>query len=254
MIPKIIHYVWLGGKPLTEMGEKCLASWKKFCPEYEIMRWDENNFDINSNQYVLDAYNAKKFAFASDYIRLYAMVKHGGVYMDTDVEVLKSLDQFLEHQAFSGFERPQQIPTGIMACEEDFPLFKELLKEYETRKFINEDGSFNTTTNVRYITDKCLEKGLVLNNIKQDVDGFILYPTDYFCPKDYETKQLNLTENTATIHHFDGSWLSKAAKKEMYLKAKYQKKYGKNWKIPFAIAHPILSIKISKRSKGENTK
>ena len=147
MIPKIIHYCWFGGNPLPKSAEKCIKSWKKYCPDYEIIEWNESNFDINSNQYVREAYENKKYAFVTDYVRLYAMYNYGGIYMDTDVEVLKPLDCFLDNHAFSGFESSGYIPTGLMASEKEFPLFRELLKYYGNRAFVNPDGSFDTTTN-----------------------------------------------------------------------------------------------------------
>jgi len=259
MIPEKIHYVWLGGKPLTELGQECLKSWKKFCPYYEIIRWDESNFNIEQNLYCKQAYEAKKYAFVSDYIRLYVMVNYGGIYMDTDVEVLKPLDNFLHHKAFSGFESPSGIPTGIMACEKDFPLFKELLEDYEHRDFIKESGEYNTVTNVVYITDKCLEKGLQLNNTLQEVDGFILYPKDYFCPKDPCTRQVILTNHSVCIHHFEGSWLTKKERQGVYLADlifSYKNKFGKIWKFFFSVVHPIESLqlffrKIGKRGKSQ---
>ena len=127
MIPKVIHFCWFGGKPLPDIANKYIDTWKRHCPNYEIKQWDETNFDIASCAYTKEAYEAKKWAFISDYVRLYAMVNEGGIYMDTDVEVLKSLDVFLNHQAFSEFEDEVSIPTGIMGCEKGFPLFKELL-------------------------------------------------------------------------------------------------------------------------------
>jgi len=208
MIPKIIHYVWIGGKPLPPLAEKCMESWKKFCPDYEIQKWDETNFDVFSNRYCKEAYEAKKFAFVSDYIRLYVMVNYGGVYMDTDVELLKPLDDYLVHQAFSGFESEKGMPTGIMACEKGFPLFHDLLFDYEDRHFILPNGEINLTTNVHFITESCLKRGLVLNNSLQIVDGFTLYPNDVFCPKSFASGEYNVTENTVAIHHFAGSWHS----------------------------------------------
>ncbi|WEV75638.1 glycosyltransferase [Bifidobacterium sp. ESL0800] len=207
MIPKVIHYIWFGGKPLPALAEKCLASWKKYCPDYEIVRWDESNFDFSQSRYCREAYEAKKWAFVSDYARLWVLVHEGGIYMDTDVEVLSSLDKFLSEKAFSGFESKTKIPTGLMASERGFPLFARLLADYDNRTFVNPDGSFNLTTNVTYITDACIEKGLILNGEKQTIDGFTLYPSDFFCPKDFETSEINLTKNSCTIHHFNGSWI-----------------------------------------------
>ena len=136
MIPKVIHYCWFGGKPLPKLAKKCLASWKKFCPDYEIIRWDESNFDVNGCDYSREAYEAKKWAFVSDYARLKVIVDNGGIYMDTDVEVVKPLDEFLSHEAFSGFENPRSITTGIMACEKGFAPFAEMLNEYYTQHFL----------------------------------------------------------------------------------------------------------------------
>lgn len=206
-IPKTIHYVWFGGKPLTPLAEKCISSWKKYCPDYQIVRWDESNFDVTQNRYCSEAYDAKKWAFASDYARLWVLVNEGGIYMDTDVEVLRPLDEFLELQAFSGFEAEDRLPTGLMASSPHQHFFCKLLQDYDGRSFIKPDGSFDLTTNVVAITNACVEKGLVLNNCKQTVDGFTLFPSEYFCPKDWETKEVHITDNTYAIHHFDGSWL-----------------------------------------------
>ena len=208
MIPKKIHYCWFGRNPLPELAKNCIASWKKYLPEYEIIEWNEDNFDINENEYVSEAYSSKKWAFVTDYVRLKALVEYGGIYMDTDVEVTKPLDRFLNHHAFSGFEDVESVPTGIMACEKGFELFETLLKTYENRHFIKEDGSLDITTNTTSITEFCLAHGLILNNQLQEIEGFALYPNDFFCPKDPDTNQIMITENTYTIHHFAGSWSS----------------------------------------------
>ncbi len=223
MIPKKIHYCWFGGNPLPELAQKCIESWKKYCPDYEIIEWNEKNFDVNCNRYCAEAYAAKKWAFVSDVARLYALVHEGGIYMDTDVEVTKPLDAFLELDAFSGFESFDRIPTGIMAAAKGHVLFTELLNDYENDGFFNEDGTPNLTTNVTRITNNCLKHGLILNNTKQTVNGFTLFPNDYFCPKDCETKIVTITENTHTIHHFDGSWLSAEDKEMGRLRNKYRK-------------------------------
>ena len=208
MIPKKIHYCWFGGNPLPEEARKCIASWKKFLPDYEIKEWNEKNFDINSNLYVKQAYEARKFAFVTDYVRLYALATEGGVYMDTDVEVLKSYDPFLHHVAFSGFENNNFVPTGMMASQAGGIWVSDLLQEYKNRKFLLENGKYDTSTNTEHITAHLLGKGLQQNNTYQDFPGLVtIYPADYFCPKDHGTGLIKLTENSVCIHHFACSWL-----------------------------------------------
>ena len=220
MIPKIIHYIWVGGNPLTPLAKKCIESWKKHCPDYEIKQWDETNFDINQNQYCKEAYENKKWAFVSDYIRLKVLHDEGGIYMDTDVEVIKSLDQFLNNKAFSGYEEPHSIPTGIMASEKHGKWVKRLLMDYDKKRFVNEDGSFNLETNVVQITNTTKEMypEMILNNELTDLGEIVFYPKDYFCPICYATRKLNKTENTHTIHWFAGSWVPQKQKRKEKLK------------------------------------
>jgi len=214
MIPKVIHYCWFGRNPKPKLAKKCIKSWKKYCPDYEIIEWNEDNFDLNAAPlYVRQAYEAKKWAFVSDYVRLWAMVEFGGIYMDTDVEVVKPLDRFLQHEAFSGFEDEVNIPTGIMASEKGFPLFLELLRFYDDVPFLNPDGTMNLTTNVKIITNICLKYGLEQNGEYQVIRGFALYPKDFFCPVSYSTGKLKKTEDSATIHWFAGSWQTWQQKK-----------------------------------------
>ena len=209
MIPKKIHYCWFGGKPLPDLALKCIASWKKYLPDYEIKEWNEHNFDLNANIYVREAYEAKKFAFVTDYVRLYALYHEGGIYMDTDVEVIRNLDCFLHHVAFSGFEDDRNVPTGIMASEKGGKWACENLDYYRNRHFVKSDGSLDLTTNVVVITNYMLPYGLKQNNTYQEFSGLItFYPKDYFCPKSYEDGKIYLTDNTYCIHHFAGSWIS----------------------------------------------
>lgn len=209
MIPKVIHYCWFGRNPLPELAVKCINSWKKYLPEYEIKEWNEDNFDLDSFPYVREAYDNRKFAFVTDVVRLYALYTEGGIYMDTDVEVLKSLDPFLSHHAFSGFENDTMIPTGIMASEVGGKWAKDNLDYYEGKHFVKPDGTLDFTTNVETITAYMLKRGLQQNNTFQNFPSLItFYPKDFFCPKSYEDGKIYLTENTVTIHHFAGSWQS----------------------------------------------
>ena len=226
MIPKKIHYCWFGRGKLPELAVKCIESWKRHCPEYEIIEWNEDNFDINCCPYVKEAYENKKFAFVTDYVRLYAMYTQGGIYMDTDVEVLKNLDAFLVHQGFSGFESDTHVLTGIMAAEKGFPLFKELLEYYDGRHFVKEDGSLDTTTNVVTITAILLKKGFVPNGMFQIVDGFALYPRDYFCPLEDATGVMYKSDNTATIHWFNKSWVSQRLRMRSKVTRIFHKHFG----------------------------
>lgn len=235
-IPKTIHYCWFGGKPLPKLAIKCINSWKKFCPNYKIKLWNEENFDLNLNKYVNEAYKAKRWAFVADVARLFAIVSEGGVYMDTDVEVIAPLDEFLTLKAFSGFENQTMISTGIMACEANHPLFAEFLSEYDNEPFIKPNGIYNVTTNVTRITNTCLKYGFKPNNTQQTVNGFTLFPTDYFCPKSWQTGITTLTPNTRTIHHFTGSWHSPAEMFQIKLRKKLVKIF------PFSISLYLASI------------
>jgi len=211
MIEKKIHYIWVGRNPLPPLAIKCIDSWKKHCPDYEIIEWNEDNFDIHANLYCKQAYESRKWAFVSDYMRLHILYNHGGIYMDTDVEVIKPIDEFLHLQAFSGFESSITISTGIMAAQKGNVWIKELLKYYDKATFIKSNGKLNLTTNVITITKdtKKLYPKLKLNNTEQHFEHVSFYPSEYFCPFNCDTRSLNLTPNTFAIHHFVASWSPK---------------------------------------------
>lgn len=213
MIPKTIHYCWFGRSPKPELAQKCIESWKKWCPDYEIMEWNEDSFDINSNRYVKEAYEARKFAFVTDYVRLFAMYTVGGVYMDTDVMVLKPLDLYLLHKAFSGFESKTNVPTGIMASEKGHPLIGEMLSYYDTARFLNEDDSFNMKTNVETITSLLKQKGLIPNGKYQEIENMVFYSQNVFCPDTARIEDQEYMKDTVTIHYFAGSWKSDSMRK-----------------------------------------
>lgn len=247
-IPKIIHFCWFGGNPLPPLARKCIASWRKFCPDYKIVKWSEKNFDLDCCPYVREAYQAKKWAFVSDVARLYALATFGGVYMDTDVEVIKPIDKLLQYDAVSGFESDTEIPTGLMASRKNHPLMKELLEEYNDIHFMQENGEPDFTTNVTRITNTCLKYGFVANNKKQTVGGFTLLPKDFLCPKDYRTDTLSITENTLTIHHFNGSWLTPQEKYMSHLMAKCRRHFPES--VSYQISSYICEVVFNGVIKG----
>lgn len=212
-IPRIIHYCWFGNGEKNELMKKCIDSWKLYLPEYEIKEWNEKNFDINSNIYTAEAYKEKKWAYVTDYVRLHALYNEGGIYMDTDVEVLKNIDRFLVHSAFSGFEDIQFIPTGIMGAEKYNQWIKDLLDYYKEKKFYNENGELDLTPNTVTITELSHKYGLELNGNYQVLEHDIhIYPKEFFCPKEHATNKLIITENSYCIHHFNGSWIDNKTK------------------------------------------
>lgn len=209
MISKIIHYCWFGPKEMPEQEKKYLESWKRYCPDYQIMRWSEDNFDIDSNLYVKEAYENRKYAFVTDYVRLYAMYNYGGIYMDTDVEMCKNMDPLLNYPAFSGFESDNKIPTGTMGAEKGNPWIGLLLKDYDNISFLRANGTMDLTTNTERITNTTLANYPVELNGKQfETADFVILPYEYLCAKNWETGEINCTKDTYTIHHFANSWQS----------------------------------------------
>lgn len=208
-IPKVIHYCWFGKGEKSSLSKKCIDGWKKKLPEYEIIEWNENNFDIKCNKYVHEAYKGKKYAFVSDYVRLFALYNYGGIYLDTDVEVLKSFDEFLNLDGFVGFEDTELVSTAIIGSKKNNKIIKIWLDTYKERAFI-QDGKINDTTNVRVLTNILLELGMKQNNKLQDLyEGELsIFPIEYFSPLRIGSKKPKLTENTITIHWFEGSWVN----------------------------------------------
>lgn len=208
MIPKIIHYCWFGGNDKLESVMKCIESWKKYLPDYEIMEWNESNFNIKkANQYVREAYDNKKWAFVTDYVRLIALYENGGIYFDTDVEVFKSFDSLLSEKAFFGFESKDYLCTAVIACEKGNSFIKKFIDSYENRKFILSDGSFDTaTTNVVSVTLMLLSKGLRPNGKMQIVDDVTIYPQYYFSSNNLINVFHKYNHRIFSYHHCQASW------------------------------------------------
>jgi mannosyltransferase OCH1-like enzyme len=207
-IPKTIHYCWFGGKEKPEIVKRCMESWKRNLPDYEIIEWNESNFNIDSNPYVKEAYSSGKYAFVSDYVRVYALYHYGGIYLDTDVEVFKSFNNLLHHPSFWGFEQENYIATSTIGAQKGNALIKQFLDSYKDKKFIREDGTINNLTNVAVITRLLEWFGLKTNGQYQEIEEMgVFYPQTYFSPYDYINCQTFITEETYTIHYFYKSWL-----------------------------------------------
>lgn len=214
MIPKKIHYCWFGNGALPVLETKCLNSWKRNLPDYELVLWNEKNFDVNINLFVKEAYEAKKYAFVSDYVRIYALYNQGGIYLDTDVEVIKPIGVFLEHNLFFGLEKTDSIQTGLIGSIAENPVLKKILTHYDNQKFVMNDGKMNMIPNTQLVTDMLTKDyGFVPDNSYQNLLNTIsIYPIDYFCGKDWQTGRSVISVNTYTIHHFSGSWYSNTNK------------------------------------------
>jgi mannosyltransferase OCH1-like enzyme len=207
MIPKVIHYCWFGNGEMPELALKCIESWHKFMPDYEYKLWNETNFDVESVLYTKEAYKARKYAFVTDYVRLWALYTEGGIYMDTDVEILKPLDDMLHLSAFTGYEGSKTQPpvTGLMASAPNGEWVKEQLDAYIDVHFINEDGTFDMTTNTVRISKIMRNNGFVQDGTYRVYKDLHVFPTDYFCPRQ-TTGEFFLTDNTYCDHHFMGTW------------------------------------------------
>lgn len=221
MIPKIIHYCWFGHGPKSALAEKCIASWRKYLPDYEIKEWNEDNFDVNSIPYTSEAYRAHKYAFVSDYARFWILYNYGGVYFDTDVELIRPMDFMISRGNFLGVENsgidlsiPVTKPAsgfyvnpGLGMCANaNVPIFKEILNDYESSHFILSDGKMNMENVVDRTTKILFQHGLKVTNNIQVVGDITIYPMDWMCPIRTIDGKMFLTENTVSIHHYAASW------------------------------------------------
>lgn len=207
-IPQIIHYCWFGPEDIPVKQQIYIKNWKKKLPEYKFILWNEGNFDINSVKYVKQAYEQKKFAFVADYVRLYALIYYGGIYMDTDVELLRNFDPFLNDKAFIGFENRTMVGTGIIGTEVANPLLIEMINYYNNHSFIDENGIIDTTTNVKILNSLLVKRGMAALNREQSICGFHIYERNIFCPKMVNKDKFDTNVDSVTIHHFEASWLT----------------------------------------------
>lgn len=231
MIPKVINYCWFGGNPLTEKAEMCIKSWKTFLPDYEIRRWDESNFDIEICQYVKEAYAAKKWAFVADYFRIWVLYYYGGIYFDSDVEVTKSFDEFLDYELFTGYETDITLEPAVVGCISGHTLFKELLGYFTSKSFYSNGNEDLTPLPYKFTEPFTKNYGLTLNNqrVLLDNNQMAIYPTDWFSPMDYETGELKKTDNTHAIHRYAASWVGGGTNFRAKIYSVLSKLFGKKF-------------------------
>lgn len=251
MIPKIIHMCWFGtdGNGYPKDVQRCIHSWKKYMPDYKIMIWDSDSFNPEICRYTMEAYQEKKWAYVSDYVRLYAIYNYGGIYMDCDVEVLRTFDNLLNLKGFTGFEDDKHIASWILGGEKGNPVFKDLLKHYDDRRFILENGEYDMTPNPVPMTKYFIKKGL---NVKksskiQKLKNITVFPMEYFCPfNPYRKAGECFTENTYCNHYFNGSWKYKDARKAVKMQTVLRRYVG--YHLAFLLVFPYRVFSKLKRT------
>ena len=224
MIPKVLHFCWFGNNKYSETILKCMGSWKKHCPDYDIIKWDEKNFNINCNTFVKKAYKDKKWAFVSDYARFDILYNYGGIYIDTDVELVKNTDDFLHEACFMGFERKGSVAPGlILGAEKEHAFLQRILIKYSKISY----EKYSTVCHIT--TDALVDIGLNKNkNIIQRLDNITIYPQQYFRGGDVLNGEKLITQNTFSIHHYEASWVSTEEKNIQKKYLKIYKKFGYN--------------------------
>ena len=257
IIPKTIHYCWFGDNKLSELNKKCINSWKKFLPDYEIFEWNDKNYDFNVCKYVKEAYERKKWAFVSDYARFDILYNHGGIYFDTDVELVKPIDDILDKGPFMALEMGKfslnkydanslkkvkyddvnrftieigfSIAPGLgLSVYKKHKIYKTILDKYAKRSFIDGYGKNNYMTICDFVTEIIVKEGIKNDNGIGLVDDIIIYPADYFCPKDSDSEIMKITENTRAIHHYGATWRTPVENKIHKILSKCIQKYGKD--------------------------
>ena len=232
-IPKVIHYCWFGKGKMPNLAKKCIKSWKKYCPDYEFVLHTEDNFDLTQNRYMREAYKAGKWAFVSDYARLKIIYDNGGIYLDTDVELIKPIDDLVKLGGFMGFDEKGIVATGLgFGAEKGNKIVSEFLKDYDDIPFILPDGSFDLTPCPDRNTEALKRLGMDIENKNQTFMDVTFLPDEYLCPMDYYTGKMTITDKTYSIHHYSASWTNSVTKRTTRIKRiigvkMYNKLYGK---------------------------
>lgn len=204
-IPKIIHYCWFGGNPKPQLVLKCIESWRKYCPDYKIIEWNEESFDVHSTAFTEEAYQAKKWAFVSDYVRAFALLQNGGIYLDTDMELLQPPEPLLRQGFFAGFEARDSVAAGVIGCERENEIVRRFFEYYQGKHF-SKDGKPDVTTSPIVLTEVLKEKGLKLNGKKQRISDCMIYPKSAFYPTDIGWVFERYGSKTIAVHHYMDSW------------------------------------------------
>ncbi len=249
-LPRKIHYCWFGNGEKSELIKKCIASWKKYCPECEIIEWNESNYDVTKNVYMKQAYERKKWGFVSDYARLDIIYEYGGIYLDTDVEIIRSVEELFNGEGFFGFERPVDknntvyyVNTGQgFGAKPRNEIVLKMKELYENLLFIDCNGKKNMQTCPYYNTQILEQYGLRKDNSKQMINNMIVYPSEYFCPINWKTKEKEVDIRAFSIHHFNASWLTE--------KEKRLRKIKRNWNYVFHLPNMILLNVLGKKNYG----
>lgn len=216
LIPKVIHYCWFGGNSMPDKYKVWMESWSKFCPDYKIIEWNENNYDITKNKYMMQAYEQKKWGFVPDYARLDIIYRYGGIYLDTDVEIISNFNDLLYQKGFAGFETNQFVNLGSgFGAVPGLKIIKEMLNFYEDKQFLNADGNLNLITSPRLQTKVLLDHGLKQNGEYQVIDDLTIFPEKMFNGMSQHLRRIRLKPYTKSIHHYDASWKSEEEKKYM---------------------------------------
>lgn len=239
MIPKVIHYCWFGRKPLPKSAIKCIDSWRRFCPDYQIIEWNEDNFNVNATPYTAQAYERGKYAFVSDYARFDILYRHGGLYFDTDVEIIKPINDIVAAGAFMGIENDHpgqtesELGIGVnpglgLGVASGLELYQEILDYYAKTPFVDEQGNQIPGTVVHHTTQLLKKHGFQNSDVLQQVAGVTIYPNEYFNPLDDATGRLNITENTRSIHWYSKTWVKNYGPVRTWITRRIHRHFGVN--------------------------
>ena len=231
-IPKVIHYCWFGRGDIPERDKKCIESWRKYCPDYEIIQWNEDNYDVTQVPYMKEAYEAKRWGFVPDFARMDIVYRYGGIYLDTDVELIKSLDGLLENHGFAGREAPSGcIALGLgFGAEKNLPILKEWCDYYRKLRFIDEDGKPNLKPNPIILEEYINKMGVIPEDTSvNELLGITILPPEYLCPQDYLTGRTKVTANTYSIHHYHASWQTEQEKQTIREYQRFTRSLGEKY-------------------------